>query len=379
MSVRRGPLSGLRVLELAGIGPVPFACMLLADAGADVVRIDRPSAVGELGNILDRGRRSIALDLKDSVDRETAFLLASQAEILVEGLRPGVIERLGFGPAQLHQRNPRLVIGRMTGWGQTGPLANSAGHDINYIAISGALSSIGPPFGPPTPPLNLIGDFGGGAMMLLFGVLSALFEARTSGHGQVIDAAMSDGSIALMGIFPWMRSQGRWSAPRGGNWMDGGSHYYNSYCCADGKYVAVGAVEPQFYAVLCDTLGLLDDPLFETQNDPARWPEQKRRMAEIFLTRTRLQWCIVFEGRDACFSPVLDLDEVATHPHNSARGAIVRAFGLEQPAPVPRFSRTPGEIAGPPATVGSDRDEVLSDWLHKTAHETPKYATTPSI
>ncbi|TDP60415.1 CaiB/BaiF CoA transferase family protein [Roseateles toxinivorans] len=359
----QGPLAGLRVLELAGLGPAPFACALLADAGAEVVRIDRPGVPVEASDILARGRRSVALDLKRPADVQTALALAARADLFVEGFRPGVIERLGLGPDELLQRNPRLVIGRMTGWGQHGPLAADVGHDINYIALSGALASIGTAGGPPVPPLNLVGDFGGGAMLLLFGLLAALHEARQSGRGQVVDAAMVDGSIALMGIFQWMRSQGRWNGPRGGNWLDGGAHFYGCYACADGRWLAVGAIEPAFYRALRDRLDLLDDALFDAQHDTLQWPQQKARLAAIFATRDRDAWCKHFDGSDACVSPVLELDEVAAHPHNAARGAMHSAFGVPQPAPVPRFSRTPGATGNAPRAPGADHAAVLRDWL----------------
>jgi alpha-methylacyl-CoA racemase len=359
----QGPLAGLRVLELAGLGPAPFACALLADAGADVVRVDRPNALHDPTDILARGRRSVALDLKLPADVQTVLALAAKADLFVEGFRPGVIERLGLGPTVLLEGNPKLVIGRMTGWGQAGPLASAPGHDINYIALSGALASIGPAGGPPVPPLNLVGDFGGGAMLLLFGVMAALHEAKRSGRGQVVDAAMVDGSIALMGIFQWMRSQGRWNGPRGTNWLDGGAHYYGCYECADGHWLAVGAIEPPFYRALRERLGLLHDSLFDTQNDPALWPAQKARLAAVFRSRDRQAWCEHFEGSDACVSPVLDLDEVATHPHNVARGAMISAFGVPQPGPVPQFSRTPGSTGQAPRPPGADRAAVLRDWL----------------
>jgi alpha-methylacyl-CoA racemase len=361
-----GPLAGLRVLELAALGPAPFACALLADAGAEVVRIDRPGAPFDPTDILARGRRCVALDFKQPADLQTLLALAAKADILVEGFRPGVIERLGLGPDDLLRRNPRLVIGRMTGWGQHGPLAAEAGHDIKYIALSGALGSIGTAGGPPVPPLNLVGDFGGGAMLLLFGLLAALHEARQSGRGQVVDAAMVDGSIALMGIFQWMRSQGRWNGPRGGNWLDGGAHYYGCYACADGRWLGVGAIEPAFYSALRERLGLLDDALFDAQHDPTLWPRQKARLAEIFATRNRDAWCLHFAGSNACVTPVLDLDEVATHPHNAARGAMLNAFGVPQPAPVPRFSRTPGTTGHAPRAAGADQARVLHDWLGQT-------------
>ena len=358
-----GPLEGLRVLELGGFGPVPFACTLLADAGADVVRVDRRDASFDPGMVLTRGRRSIVLDLKAPEDRDVALSLADRADVLVEGFRPGVMERLGLAPDVLMKRQPRLVIGRMTGWGQSGVYSHRAGHDINYIGLSGALAAIGPAGGAPCPPLNLVGDFGGGAMMLVFGILAAVYERDRSGRGQVVDAAMTDGSISLMGIIPWMRARGRWDGPRGCNWMDGGAHYYNTYRCADEKYVAVGAVEPSFYSALIRGLGLEDDHLFDEQNDPTRWPEQKRRVASIIATRTREAWCESFADTDACVSPVLELDEVSTHPHNMSREATVVRSGVEQPAPAPRFSRTPGRASSRVPYPGADMKDVMDEWL----------------
>jgi alpha-methylacyl-CoA racemase len=358
-----GPLVGLRVLELAGIGPAPFACSLLADAGAEVVCIDRPGSQHDATNILFRGRRSVALDLKRPADVRTALALAEKADLFVEGFRPGVIERFGLGPNELLKHNPRLVIGRMTGWGQSGPLSLVPGHDINYIALSGALASIGQAGGPPVPPLNLVGDFGGGAMLLLFGLLAALFETQRSGRGQVVDASMVDGSIALMGIFQWMRSQGQWKGPRGTNWLDGGAPYYGCYQCADERWLAVGAIEAPFYQALLERLNLRDDPLFDRQTDSLRWPAQKARLQTLFRSRDRQAWCDHFDGSDACVSPVLDLDEVAAHPHNASRGAMTNAFGVPQAAPVPRFSRTPGATGQAPRPPGIDQDTVIRDWL----------------
>ncbi len=357
-----GPLAGVRVLEFAGIGPAPFACALLADAGASVLRIERPGAPFDATDILARGRSSITLDLKHSADVESALALAADADVLIEGFRPGVLERAGLSPDRLLQANPKLVIGRMTGWGQSGPLAPAAGHDINYIALSGALASIGAADGPPTPPLNLVGDFGGGAMLLLFGVLAALHHAERSGQGQVVDAAMVDGSIALMGIFQWLRSQGRWNAPRGGNWLDGGAPWYRCYRCADGRWVAVGAIEPPFYRALRERLGLLGDPRFDAQHDPAQWPQQSARLAELLARRTRDEWCAWFDGHDACVSPVLELDEVASHPHNKARANMLTAFGVPQPGPVPRFSRTAARNAAAPRRPAADRAAAIRAW-----------------
>jgi alpha-methylacyl-CoA racemase len=359
-----GPLSGLKVVEMVGLGPAPFCGMLLADMGAEVIRIDRRRR-GDAGNasadVLARGRKSLAIDLKKPGATETVLLLIEQADVLIEGFRPGVMERLGLGPDECLQRQPRLIYGRMTGWGQHGPLAQAAGHDINYIAISGALHAIGRAGQPPAVPLNYIGDFGGGAMLLAFGVLAALFESKASGRGQVVDAAMTDGAALISAMMYGFKAAGMWNNERGQNLLDGGAHFYDVYACADGKHVAIGALEPQFYAELLQRCGI-DDPAFEAQMDRKRWPELKRKLAEVFRTRSREEWCSLLEGTDVCFAPVLDWDEAPQHAHNQARETFVNIGGVLQPAPAPRFSRTPAGIPAPPAESGADTEAILEAW-----------------
>jgi alpha-methylacyl-CoA racemase len=349
-----GPLVGLRVVELAGIGAGPLAAMLLADLGADVVRIERPTAgspvlqlAPAVADQLLRGRRSITLNLRDPAGRETLLRLAARADVLIEGLRPGVTERLGVGPVACHARNPRLIYARMTGWGQDGPLARRAGHDINYIALSGVLHGIGTAGGKPVPPLNLVGDFGGGSMFLVMGVLAALWERDRSGAGQIIDAAMVDGVSALAQMFWSLRACGLWTDQRGANLLDSGVPYYDTYACADGRYVAVGALEPQFYAALLAGLGLAEADLPE-QQDRAGWPVLRQRFTEAFAARSRDEWMAVFEGTDACVAPVLTFAEVPEHPHIAARGTIITLDGVPQAAPAPRFSRTVPDFPTPP-------------------------------
>jgi len=356
-----GPLRGVRVVELAGIGPGPYACMLLADLGAEVLRVDRPGAGPGPGrsDLLGRGRRSVALDLKQPEAAEVVLRLVERADALVEGFRPGVAERLGVGPAECLARNPRLVYGRMTGWGQQGPLAPRVGHDINYIGLTGALAAVGEAGRKPVPPLNLVADFGGGAMFLVLGVLAALVERAGSGRGQVVDAAMVDGVTSLLTLFYGLRAGGQWRDERGSNALDGGAPFYDTYECADGRYVAVGALEPQFWAALVDTLGLADLP---GQLDVARWPELRARLAEVFATRSRDEWAIVFAEVDACVTPVLTLGEAPGHPHLAARGSVVEHGGVRQPAPAPRFSRTPGALGAPPTMPGTDTRAALRDW-----------------
>jgi alpha-methylacyl-CoA racemase len=363
-----GPLTGIRVVEFAGIGPGPFACMLLADLGADVVRIDRlePSGLG-IGrdpkqDVVARGRRSAALDLKSPEGVALARDIAAKADILIEGFRPGVMERLGLGPEEMLTANPRLVYGRMTGWGQHGPLAPAAGHDINYIALSGALHAIGRAGEKPVPPLNLVGDFGGGALYLAFGVMAALIEAGRSGKGQVVDAAMTDGAASLMTPFYAMFAAGRWRDERGVNLLDSGAPWYDTFACACGRFVAVGAIEAKFYAELIDKLGLAGEPGLPKQWDTAHWPALRERLARRFLERTRDEWCALLEGSDACFAPVLSLAEAPDHRHNAARGTFVTEGGIRQPAPAPRFSRTPGAVQGPPPTIGEGGKAALADW-----------------
>ncbi|WP_076821260.1 CaiB/BaiF CoA transferase family protein [Pseudofrankia asymbiotica] len=362
-----GPLAGLRVVELAGIGPGPHAAMVLADLGADVVRVDRPSGGGvqgapDDGDHLLRGRRSVVLDLKDPAGTERLLALVERADVLIEVYRPGVAERLGIGPDVCLRRNPRLVYGRMTGWGQEGPWAHTAGHDLNYISITGVLHAIGPKDGKPPVPLNLVGDFGGGSMFLLTGILAALWERERSGAGQVVDAAMVDGASVLAQMMWAWRGTGFWSDERGVNVLDGGAPYYDTYVCADGGYVAVGAIEPQFYAALLAGLGLTDAGL-PGQNDRAGWPELRARFTGAFLAKTRDEWAAVFDGTDACVTPVLTWAEAGSHPHLAARRTLVTVGGIEQPAPAPRFSRTVPGTPTPPSAKGSDTDEVFADWL----------------
>ena len=360
----KGPLAGIQVLEVAGIGPGPFCGMMLADMGADVVRIDRADRVrgGDpakpFPDVLARGRRSVGVDLKQAEGVETVLRLVEQADVLIEGFRPGVMERLGLGPDVCLARNPRLVFGRMTGWGQEGPMARMAGHDINYIALTGALAAIGRKGSRPTPPLNLVGDFGGGGMLLAFGIAAALVERATSGKGQVVDAAMVDGASTLMGFFSGMAKLGAFREDLGTNILDSGAHFYDTYETKDGKYVSIGSIEPQFYAELIEKLGLEGEAL-PRQNDMAAWPALKERFEAIFKTKTRDEWCAILDGSDVCFAPVLALSEVKDHPHIKARGTIVEHHGLEQPAPAPRFSRTVPELDRPPAHAGQHTDEVL--------------------
>jgi alpha-methylacyl-CoA racemase len=365
-----GPLQGLRVVEMVGIGPCPFAAMMLADMGADVIRIDRrpdPSApnpyptLGTKYDVMARGRRSLALDLKDPRARQLLLDLVAKADALVEGFRPGVMERLGLGPEVCHDRNRKLVYGRVTGWGQAGPLAQAAGHDLNYVALSGMLHTMGDADRPPAPPLNLVGDFGGGGMMLAFGVVCAMLEARASGRGQVVDAAMTDGAALLGAMTYGLRAHGTWSAARGANLLDGGAPFYATYACADGRFIAVGAIEPQFYARLLALTGA-SDPAFARQWDQDDWPALKEKFAALFATRTRDAWCALLEGTDACFAPVLDMDEAPHHPHNAARKTFVDVDGVTQPAPAPRFSRTPGQARPVAAAPGQDGGAVLADW-----------------
>ena len=361
-----GPLAGLKVVEMAGLGPAPFCAMMLADMGADVVRIERPNAASVTGaqgrfDVTARSRRTLAMDLKDPAAVARVLALVARADVLIEGFRPGVMERLGLGPAPCLARQPALVYGRMTGWGQAGPLAQAAGHDINYIAVSGALHAIGRPGEPPVVPLNYVGDFGGGAMMLAFGILCALHHARAGGAGQVVDAAMTDGAALLSSMMYGMHAAGAWSTRRGENMLDGGAHFYGVYACADGKHVSVGAIEPQFYAQLLDKAGITD-PAFLGQHDRRNWPALKARLAEVFLTRTRDQWCALMEGSDVCFAPVLDWDEAPLHPHNLARQTFVTVDGVVQPAPAPRFSRTPPAAPEGARRRPDDIADIFADW-----------------
>ncbi len=360
-----GPLVGYKVIELAGIGPNPMCAMMLADMGAEVIRVDRVTDAG-LGiamdakfSVLDRGRRSIAVDLKQPAGVELVLRLAASADALIEGFRPGVTERLGLGPDECWKRNPKLVYGRVTGWGQFGPLAKAAGHDVNYISLTGAAYAIGKADAPPTPPLNLVGDFGGGGMLLAVGVLAALLEAQKSGKGQVVDAAMTDGAALLMAAQYGLMAKGFWKDARESNFLDGAAHFYGTYACADGKHVSVGAIEPQFYRQLLALCGITD-PHFQQQWDEGEWPALRAKLAALFATRTRAQWCELLEGTDACFAPVLSMTEAADHPHNAARGTFVKPGGVVQPAPAPRFDRTPSALPPQAPATGQHTRAVLA-------------------
>ena len=361
-----GPLSGIRVVELAGLGPAPYACMLLADLGAEVLRVDRPTAGFGVPayDVTGRGRRSLAVDLKNPAAAEVVLRLVESADVLVEGLRPGVAERLGVGPDACLARNPRLVYGRMTGWGQDGPLAPRVGHDINDASLTGALAAIGERGRKPVPPLNLLADFGGGSMFLVTGILAALLERVGSGAGQVVDAAMVDGVSSLLAMTYGFSASGFWNDERGTNLLDGGAPFYDTYECADGEYIAIGALEPQFWSVVVEQLGLQDLP---DQNDRSSWPQQRERLAAAFATRTRDEWAAVFEPLDACVSPVLHLREARRHPHLAARGTVPEVDGVAQPAPAPRFSRTPAELGRPPVPAGADTREALLAWGFEAA------------
>jgi alpha-methylacyl-CoA racemase len=362
-----GPLRGVKIIEIAGIGPGPFCAMMLSDMGAEIIRVDRKEKlwinrlVDERCEVLNRGRRSIAIDLKKPEGVDAILKLVERADALFEGFRPGVMENLGLGPDACLERNPRLVYGRMTGWGQEGPLSHAAGHDINYIALTGALHSIGRQGKKPVPPLNLIGDFGGGGMLLAFGIACALYEAQKSGQGQVVDAAMVDGASVLMAMFYGFRAAGLWNDERGYNFLDSGSHFYDAYETADGKWISVGSIEPQFYALLLKHSGITD-PDLQAQWDTARWPEFKEKIAAIFKTKTRDEWCQIMEGTDVCFAPVLTMEEAIKHPHNVSRRVYVELEGVTQPAPAPRFSRTQPEIQGPPPEHGEHTELALKDW-----------------
>jgi len=336
-----GPLAGIRIIELAGIGPGPFCGMMLADHGAEVIRVDRPGATLNPRDPLLRSRTAMQLDLKAPDDIAKLRQLVKTADGLIEGFRPGVTERLGIGPDVLLADNPKLVYGRMTGWGQTGPYAAAAGHDINYIALSGVLGALGRADHKPTPPINLVGDFGGGAMMLAFGMVSALLGVKNGAPGQVIDCAMTDGSALLMAMMWGFRAQGVWGDDRGTNMLDTGAPFYDTYETADGCYVSIGSLEPQFYALLRDKLGIVGDPLFDAQHDRTQWPAQQAKLTEIFRTRTRDEWCALMEATDVCFAPVLGFDEAVAHPHNRDRGTFIDVGGVLQPAPAPRYSATP--------------------------------------
>lgn len=362
-----GPLAGLKIIEMVGIGPAPFCAMLLADMGAEVIRIDRSGSFDASGvagtrfDVLSRSRKSLCINLKNPGARDVMLDLIAQADGLIEGFRPGVMERMGLGPEDSLAVNPKLVYGRMTGWGQSGPLAKFAGHDINYIAVSGILNMIGRPGEAPMAPVNFLGDFGGGGMLLAFGLLAALLEAKNSGEGQVVDAAMAEGASLLAAMTWGYRAAGFWKEERGTNMIDGGAHFYGSYLCADGKYIAVGAVEPQFYAQLCERAGLTD-PEFQEQMDEGLWPQLKVKMAQIFLTKTQAEWCVLMVGADACFSPVLEWNDAALHPHNQSRQSFVEVDGVVQPAPAPRYSRTQPDRPQPAVLPGTHTNEILTAW-----------------
>ncbi len=359
-----GPLAGVKIIEMKGIGPAPYAGMLLADMGADVIVVERSSetvgiAVPAKKDVTSRGKRSIAIDIKNPAGLKALLRLVEDADVLFEGFRPGVAERLGFGPEQCHEINPALVYGRLTGWGQHGPLANAAGHDINYIALTGALAAIGGKE-KPVPPLNVLGDYAGGSLFLVTGILAALLEARQSGKGQVIDAAITDGSASLMSVFHGWKDLGFWNEKRHSNLLDGAAYHYDVYETADGKFVSIGALEPQFYTLLVEKAGL-DEELFGEQAGPEQWPALKEQLAIVFKQRSRQEWCELLEGSDACFAPVLDFTEAPAHPHNHARGTYVTIAGVDQPAPAPRFSRSECGLPGEPKAEGVDTEAVLRE------------------
>ena len=358
-----GPLKGIKIIEMGGLGPGPFAGMLLADMGADVILVERTG--GEFKNrkpdCSRRGKRSIALDLKNGSDIETLLKLVDRADVIFEGFRPGVMERLGIGPEVCLARNPKIIFGRMTGWGQTGPLAHAAGHDINYISLTGALAGIGRKGEKPVPPLNLVGDYGGGGMFLVTGILAALIEVSKSGKGQVVDAAMTDGSAVLMAMFNSLHAMGVWSTQRGANLLDSGAHFYDTYETKDGKYISIGSIEPQFYALLMEKAEL-DTQLFGRQMDMVNWSKLSKQLEDVFKTKTRDEWCKLMEGTDVCFAPVLDFIEAQEHPHNIARETYIDVEGMKQPAPAPRFSRTPSEVSHGAHAAGEDTDRILKDW-----------------
>jgi alpha-methylacyl-CoA racemase len=371
MSEVSGPLSGVKIIEVAGLGAAPYGCMMLADMGAEVIRVDRlggDAATPDVSPLL-RSRRSIALDLKQPSGRDVLLAMVNSADVLIEAFRPGVAERLGIGPEPCFARNQRLIYGRLTGWGQSGPLARQAGHDLNYIGLSGLLHQIGPTGGPPVVPLNVIGDFGGGGLLLAFGIACALFESRQSGRGQIVDAAMLDGALSFMAMFFGYRAAGQFTDRTGGHLLGGGAHYYNVYETLDHKSVAVAPIEPQFYQPFLEKLGLADAewrsagfPALDPVTVGRQWPSLKDRLAVIFRTRSRDEWCELFDGSDVCVTPVLTLQEALEHPHNRARGAVLELDGVMQNAPAPRFSRTSPAAPRPPHVAGADTDQVLTDW-----------------
>lgn len=359
-----GPLKGVRVVELQGIGPGPFCGMMLADMGAEIIRIDRAASAGQKANKTDflaRGRKSIAVDLKNPEGVETVLRLIENCDVLIEGFRPGVTERLGLGPDVCLKRNPGLVYGRMTGWGQNGSMATAAGHDINYISLSGALHAIGEKDRNPTPPLNLVGDFGGGGMLLAFGIAAALFEKQKSGAGQVIDAAMTDGSALLMNAVFGIMNAGHWSQERGTNLLDGGAHFYGSYETKDGKHLSIGSIEPQFYQLLLEKTGLSDDADLPKQMSRQDWPALREKLEGVFREKTRDEWDVIMLGTDICYAPILTLEEAARHPHNAERETFIEDDGVIQAAPAPRFSRTEPELPPTGSSVGANTDQILAD------------------
>ena len=368
-SASRGPLSGYKIIEIAGIGPGPFAAMMLSDMGAEVIRVERVQAVRDTQSsnanwdVMQRGRKNVAIDLKHADGVEALLQLVEKADAMIEGFRPGVMERLGVGPDVCLARNKKLVFGRMTGWGQDGPYANAAGHDINYIALAGALAHFGRAGEAPVPPLNMVGDFGGGGMLLAYGVVCALLEAQRSGAGQVVDAAMVDGSAILMSMFWGFKNIGLHDEnARGTNLLDTGAHFYDVYKCKDEKYISIGSIEPQFYAQLLQLTGLASDAEFANQQDRTMWPKLKQRLTEVFATKTQAEWCKIMEGTDVCFAPVLTMSEAAKHPHNVARKTFIEIAGTTQPAPAPRFSRTVASLPTAPVGAGANTREVLQSW-----------------
>ncbi len=368
-SASRGPLTGYKIIEIAGIGPGPFAAMMLSDMGAEVIRVERVQAVRDTQSsnanwdVMQRGRKNVAIDLKHADGVEALLQLVEKADAMIEGFRPGVMERLGVGPDVCLARNKKLVFGRMTGWGQDGPYANAAGHDINYIALAGALAHFGRAGEAPVPPLNMVGDFGGGGMLLAYGVVCALLEAQRSGAGQVVDAAMVDGSAILMSMFWGFKNIGLHDEnARGTNMLDSGAHFYDVYKCSDGKFVSIGSIEPQFYAQLLQLTGLASDAEFANQQDRSMWPKLKQRLTEVFATKTQAEWCKIMEGTDVCFAPVLTMSEAAKHPHNVARKTFIEIAGTTQPAPAPRFSRTVASLPTAPVGAGANTREVLQSW-----------------
>lgn len=357
-----GPLKGIKIIEMAGLGPGPFAGMLLADMGAEVVLVERRAQDFTIPDCNRRGKKSIALNLKDDDDKSTLLALISKADVLFEGFRPGVMERLGLGPEICHEQNPKLIYGRMTGWGQDGPLSHAAGHDINYISLTGALHAMGRADAPPAPPLNLVGDYGGGGMFLVTGILAAYIEAQKSGKGQVIDVAMTEGTALLMSIFNTLDGLGNWTTSRAANMLDSGAHFYDCYETKDGKYISIGSIEPQFYDLLLEKLEV-DKEVYSNQNSKKAWQSFKEDFVKIFKSKTRAEWCDIMEGTDICFAPVLDYKEAQNHEHSIARKAYIDLDGIKQPAPAPRFSRTPSTVQFGSRKAGEDKDDIIKTWI----------------